>query len=99
MGAGYDYLTGSRAIHNNACLIQKISVTGPGEGSTYATIYDGNNTTASVVMVIRVAATETFNVDFNPPLELNRGLYVAFSANLESVTVISSPRERNKELE
>jgi len=84
-----NYLTGSRVVHNKKCVVYKIFVTPDGTNASYADIYNGNNTTEPKVTRLRIRANETKEYNFDGYLELERGLYIDFGANLESVLVLS----------
>lgn len=86
---GWDYMTASRIVWKMPCHLHAIIVTPDGTNKSYADVYNGVDTTSPKVFRIRCNTNNTHEFIFDPPLELTRGLYIAFETNLESCTVLT----------
>lgn len=89
----YVYCEASRIIHNTACVLHHIVVTPDGTNPSYVDVYDGESDREPKVLRCRVAKTATRPYTFGHHLKLNRGMYIKFGDNLESVMVSSEPLE------
>jgi len=81
------YLTQSQAVQLIPCTLHSIIVSPNGSNASYADVHDGDNSTEPLRARIRCSADRSTQVTFPTPLQLHRGLFIAFGANLHSVSV------------
>ena len=85
----YDRLTVSRVVSKLAVKLRGVVITPSGTDKYAAVvIYDGESEDDDIVLSVRTGLGETNSVDFNPPLKLERGLYVSISGDCECVLVM-----------
>ena len=92
MGSTWTRVTTSQKVSKVGCRIGSVVLT-PDSSSNNAdvTLYDGESTSDPVVFTVRSGAGVTHQLNFTPPLDCQRGLYVAIGKNVSEVVIQWEP--------
>ena len=80
-------MTGSGIVCNTPALIFQVITTGDGGGLFESELYDGSSDKADFKMDLYGLSGSINNITFNPPLLMNRGIYVKLIKKLKSVVI------------
>lgn len=93
--AGYTLCPNALCISRDALVLYGISAQDNGAAGA-VTLHEGRNALAPVIMVVNFGAFGGVNRVFVPGIELDRGLFVAFTLNVTSCTVLWRPRREQE---
>ncbi len=92
-GYRYDRITGDRVVSRSPVFVSSIVITSDGGGEADAKLYDGVSTTDPVLLSIYTVDEAMAQLNFNPPLETQRGLFVDIGTNVTEVLIVYSVRK------
>lgn len=81
----WKWITASELLSLRACDLCHLILTGDGT-ECYVTIYDGENTSGQVVMVLRALGKASVTIVLHHHIYCRRGLYIHFPGNTDHVT-------------
>jgi len=92
MGSTWTRVTTSQKVSKVGCRVVSVILT-PDSSSTNAdvTLYDGESTSDPALFTLRSGAGVTHQLNFTPPLDCQRGLYVAIGSNVTEVVIQWEP--------
>lgn len=80
-----------RLVSDRVCLVPvflySVVLSADAVGATLCDIYNGVGTGGDLIFKLSAATSTTVQLNFNPPVFCNKGLYVALGANLIGLSV------------
>lgn len=86
METRWDYITGARVISQRRCKLLDIVIT-PSATNSELTIYNGENTTAPVILAFFNSVKVSWALDFHEGIICDRGLYFGSFTSITGVLV------------
>ncbi len=83
----WDRIEASRRVCLTPCFLSHVSITPDAVGGATAKIYDGHGTAEGQVLDLGAVTSQQTEQHFDPPLFLQKGLYVEIGSNVVSVFV------------
>lgn len=80
-------LTGSSVVCNTPALIADILISNGTGGVGLSKLYDGSSTAGDQKADFNTLQSTTFQYWFDPPMWMNRGIYIEVGTNVTSITV------------
>ena len=92
MGSTWTRVTTSQKVSKVGCKVGSVVLT-PDSSSNNAdvTLYDGESTSDPILFTVRSGSGVTNQLNFTPPLECQRGLYVVIGSNVTEVVIQWEP--------
>lgn len=79
--------TVDECLSNSKTHVAAVIITPTSQASGTVTLYNGKSTSDPQVIVLQTGTTESKTVNFNPPLYLDRGLYVDVGDNVDDLLI------------
>ena len=80
-------LTSDNKVSNTPCLIATVVVMPHDSKQAKAVLYDGESSSDPQIIEIKTATGVSKSINFNPPLQTSRGLFVDFTSDADEVLV------------
>ena len=74
-------------LSNSRTLVAAVIITPTSQSSGTVTLYNGESTNDPQVILLQTGTTESKVINFDPPLYLDRGLYIDVGASVDDVLV------------
>lgn len=86
MQKGWEWITAARVVSHKPCRLLGLAVT-PSAGTGVVIVYDGENTTAPVIIQAETKVQETLQLNFPGGINTAMGLFVGSFTHITGVLV------------
>lgn len=86
MGRDWEWITAARVISHKPCRLKGLVIT-PSGATAIVIVYDGENTTAPIILQADLVVQETMQLNFPGGLKTDRGLYIGSFTDITGVLV------------